>query len=347
MRRSSTTGRLGQRLQCALIQISELERILILVLLLESVVSFLFIQVGHLAPQTTSAWLVYLVMFLIPPLGLVLAGLTLRNPTTSADESEEMTLDQMRKTQTLDLLDRGDDDSLEMVFQPIFDLSTGLPDGVEALARFKAEPLSPPDSWFATAYRLGMGLQLEKYVIETTLRLLPQLPPSLYMCVNISPSLFMEIPMRGSLLKGMSGRLVLELTEHDSIPQGHYSIIRARIEVMRRMGIRIAVDDTGSGFASLAHVIELGPDFIKLDRSIVHAIDTDRARLALATSLAGFASNMGTQVIAEGIETSGEMLGTLAAGITLGQGFGLGRPAAFPIASRSLLHEPSLNTEVG
>lgn len=343
--RRSTTGRMGQRFLCGLAQVSELERILILVLLLECTVSFLFIQVGDLAPQTTAAWTTYLVSFLIPPVGLFLAGMLLRNPSTTT-EVEGVTLDRMRKTQTLDLLEHHDD-SLEMVFQPIFDLKTGLPAGVEALARFKAEPLSPPDTWFATAYRLGLGLELEKHVIEATLRSFPQIRPPLYLCVNISPSLFMEIPMHGSLLGGISGRLVLELTEHDSIPPGDYSTIRSRIDDMRQMGIRIAVDDTGSGFASLAHVIELGPDFIKVDRSIVHAIDTDRARFELASSLAGFASNMGTEVIAEGIETSGEMLGTLAAGITLGQGFGLGRPAPLPIATRSLLHDPILDSEAG
>jgi EAL domain-containing protein (putative c-di-GMP-specific phosphodiesterase class I) len=96
--------------------------------------------------------------------------------------------------------------------------------------------------------------------------------------------------------------------------------------VFRGSGVRIAVDYAGAGFASLKHILELSPDIIKLDISIVRDIDTEVSHRALASALVGFAREMGTELIAEGVETAGEAFAVDLLGIGLVQGYYLARP---------------------
>jgi EAL domain-containing protein (putative c-di-GMP-specific phosphodiesterase class I) len=91
--------------------------------------------------------------------------------------------------------------------------------------------------------------------------------------------------------------------------------------------VRLSVDDAGSGFASLRHILRLEPDFIKLDRSWVHGVDTDPARQAMIAGLRHFADQTGAQLIAEGIERDEERAALITLDVDLGQGYLLGRPA--------------------
>ncbi|MGZ5305631.1 MAG: EAL domain-containing protein, partial [Actinomycetota bacterium] len=116
----------------------------------------------------------------------------------------------------------------------------------------------------------------------------------------------------------------IELTEH-SLPSD-YPSLREALDVLRRSGMRIAVDDAGAGFASLKHILELAPDIIKLDISIVRDIDTVASHRALAAALKGFAREIGTELVAEGVETAEEALALDALGIRLMQGYYLARP---------------------
>jgi EAL domain-containing protein (putative c-di-GMP-specific phosphodiesterase class I) len=90
--------------------------------------------------------------------------------------------------------------------------------------------------------------------------------------------------------------------------------------------VRLSVDDAGAGFASLRHVVDLHPHFLKLDRSWVAGIDHDHARQALVAGLVGFAAQTGTEMIAEGIETFEEKHILERIGVRYGQGYLLGRP---------------------
>lgn len=98
-------------------------------------------------------------------------------------------------------------------------------------------------------------------------------------------------------------------------------------------GARLAVDDAGAGFASLRHVLKLSPDFIKLDTSLITGIDHDRGRRALAAGLIAFAGELHAEIIAEGIETLGELQALRALGVRYGQGFYLAVPGPLPPAS--------------
>jgi EAL domain-containing protein (putative c-di-GMP-specific phosphodiesterase class I) len=91
--------------------------------------------------------------------------------------------------------------------------------------------------------------------------------------------------------------------------------------------VELAVDDVGAGYASLRHILELHPDFVKLDRSLIAGVEVDEARQAMIVGLSHFARTTGCRLIAEGIETEAERKTLRALDIALGQGYLLGRPA--------------------
>ncbi|MEA2547491.1 MAG: hypothetical protein QOE42_89 [Chloroflexota bacterium] len=99
--------------------------------------------------------------------------------------------------------------------------------------------------------------------------------------------------------------------------------------------VRIAVDDAGAGIANFSHIVELKPDFLKIDAGLVRGIDKDRTRQALAAGLRHFADSCGGAAIAEGIETEAEADVLRSLGIRLGQGFLLGRPVSATDLARS------------
>ena len=92
------------------------------------------------------------------------------------------------------------------------------------------------------------------------------------------------------------------------------------------MGVRLAVDDAGAGFASFRHILRLCPEYIKLDRTLIENIAEDPARRALAAAVVLFALEMGSAVVAEGVETLAELRTAQTLGIDAAQGFLLGRP---------------------
>ncbi|MCU1676248.1 MAG: response regulator receiver modulated diguanylate phosphodiesterase [Frankiales bacterium] len=217
-------------------------------------------------------------------------------------------------------------DSLRMVFQPVIDTSTGDVIGFEALARFPGDPPRGPDKWFADASAAGLGPALEMAAVASAVRALPQLPDGTFLAVNISAETLLGTDLR-ELVSAVGGeRIVLELTEHQ--PVEDYEPLMRALEPLRECGARLAVDDTGAGYASLRHILALRPDIIKLDISLVRDIHHDPARRALAASLVSFANETGTQLVAEGIENAEELAALTALGVRWGQGYYLGRPAA-------------------
>jgi diguanylate cyclase (GGDEF)-like protein/PAS domain S-box-containing protein len=213
----------------------------------------------------------------------------------------------------------------EVIFQAVHDVSTGSVVGVEALARFPCEPFRP-DLVFGEAALLGLDIELETAVIERILSLLPELPDDVFVAVNISPSAVL-LTSWSELLAGVDpSRLVLEITEHDAVK--NYDALDDVLETCRARGMRVAVDDVGAGFSSFSHVLELAPEFIKIDQSITRNIDADDARRRLAQSIAEFAAQIGATVIAEGVETQGELDAVGASGIPWAQGYHLSRPQA-------------------
>ncbi|HEX6208231.1 MAG TPA: EAL domain-containing protein [Actinomycetota bacterium] len=227
---------------------------------------------------------------------------------------------------------------MRMVGQPIYELGSGLPVGIEALARFDSPP-HDPEPWFREAWDLGLGPELELAALQRAVAALPSFPEEVYLSVNLSPDTLLS----QGFIETKDGlpweRIVLEVTEH--VPIADYERFREPVADLRRRGARIAVDDAGAGFASFHHVVELSPDLIKLDRRLTLRIAGDERRRALARALVAFAEEVGTSVVAEGIET-GETLRILRRfGVGFGQGHFLAtpssgalRPAALDLALR-------------
>ena len=137
------------------------------------------------------------------------------------------------------------------------------------------------------------------------------------------------------LLTHAHRRITVELTEHTQVTD--YHALNDITDQLRAAGILIAVDDAGAGYASLSHVLQLRPDIIKLDITLVRDIDTDPIRTALARALATFARETGAMLIAEGIETHAEHEKLRSLGVELGQGYYMARPGPYPAATSTLL----------
>ncbi len=211
--------------------------------------------------------------------------------------------------------------------QPIVDLSVGGTVGYEALSRFTdlAGTARRPDQVFTEAASLGVALQLELAAVRTALRYVPTLPARTYLSLNLSPQALLDPPTLAVLTAAPLDRLVVELTEHEQVHD--YDLLLHTVAGLRERGLRLAVDDTGAGFASLQHITRLAPDIIKLDIAFVRDIDTDPTRRAVARAMASFAQELGAALVAEGIETPAELAQLRELGVPLGQGYHLGRPA--------------------
>jgi EAL domain-containing protein (putative c-di-GMP-specific phosphodiesterase class I) len=213
---------------------------------------------------------------------------------------------------------------LDVVYQPIVDLVTGRVVAAEALARFAPEPYRPPQVWFAEAWQAGFGPDLELLAIEKAVERVERLRDGVRLALNLSPQAILH-PRVAPLLTSLSGeRFTIELTEHVAIDD--YPGVRRALAGLCKAGVQIAVDDTGAGFASLAHIIQLAPDIIKLDGQLIRGIDGDPVRRSLATAIVRFAADIGAGVVAESVETAQELDAVRALGIGYGQGLLLGAP---------------------
>jgi EAL domain-containing protein (putative c-di-GMP-specific phosphodiesterase class I) len=216
------------------------------------------------------------------------------------------------------------DRDLSIVYQPIVRLTDRKVIGVEALARFSGDPVMTPDRWFGAAAVLGLGTELELTAIDVALEGLVETPPGLTIAVNVSPETAASKGLEGLLREVDARRIVLEITEHASVE--HYEELCSALSQLRELGARVAIDDAGAGFASFRHILNLEPDVIKLDLSLTRAIDTRPRHQRLARSLVTFAADTAAEVLAEGIETSAELETLIDLGVSLGQGYYLGRP---------------------
>lgn len=146
--------------------------------------------------------------------------------------------------------------------------------------------------------------------------------------MNLSPQAVLDPGcydiLSSALAHGGAGRLTLELTEHAPVPD--YASLILIMERLRGQGLRLAVDDAGSGFASLQHVMRLRPEIIKLDIAFVRDVHLDPARRAVARAMIAFAADLGATLVAEGVETAAELDQLLLLGASLGQGYHFAPP---------------------
>jgi EAL domain-containing protein (putative c-di-GMP-specific phosphodiesterase class I) len=182
--------------------------------------------------------------------------------------------------------------------------------------------------WFTDAELVDRALQLDLLAVRSTLSAAVDLPPDVYVAVNVSPSTFASNALLGELRSTAirPDRLVLEVTEHASIAD-YAPLIEARMR-LRAHGVRLAVDDAGAGYASFRHIVALAPDIIKIDRAIVSGVDRDPARSALVGAVVMFARGSGATIVAEGVETESELDCLASLGVDALQGHLTGMPTS-------------------
>ena len=212
-----------------------------------------------------------------------------------------------------------------VVYQPIVSLAGGEVLGYEALARFADSPQRPPDQWFAEAWAVGLGVELDLAAVRAALTGFPQIPAPAYLSVNLSPETLLAADVVEALDGAPPERVVLEITEHARVLD--YAPVRSRLDALRARGYRVAIDDLGTGHAGLNHLLEFRPDVLKMDLSVVQGVRRDPLRRSIATTFAVLATSIGASIVGEGIETAEDREALEILGLTAGQGFHLGRPA--------------------
>ena len=252
-------------------------------------------------------------------------------------EDDLANLDRTRRREAIDGLGRLIDGvGLNIALQPIVDLGSRRVVGAEALARFTGEDGDrlPTEQTFLDAHQLGLGVDLELAVIGLALRTQERLPAGIYLALNVSPALLAGGELESIVARGEHGErpLVVELTEHQAVED--YVELASTLGRLREQGVRVAVDDVGSGFASFRHVTRVNPEILKLDRSLVCGIDEDPVRQSLAAAIVAFARDVGAIVVSEGIESGDELSCLMDLSVGCGQGFYLGRPGLGRVEAR-------------
>jgi EAL domain-containing protein (putative c-di-GMP-specific phosphodiesterase class I)/putative methionine-R-sulfoxide reductase with GAF domain len=205
--------------------------------------------------------------------------------------------------------------------QPIVSLADGSTFGFELLARSTIPCSSGPDQWLEHASYLGIRTEFELACLQAAAdRGAP--PGDVRIFVNLSARTLLD-PRVDSALNSLAPR-VLEITEHE--PVSDYQELRRRLETWSAASTMLAIDDVGAGYSSMSHVLQLHPQFIKIDRSLVHKAHRDPNKLAILRGLVGFARQCGVTSLAEGVETSEELNALRAVGVDLVQGYLLARP---------------------
>ena len=226
-----------------------------------------------------------------------------------------------------------DSERLTVCYQPIYDVENDVIAGFESLSRFQSDPYRAPDIWFNEAAQVGLGEELELMAIKNALKGLNIIPQQSYISFNISPEYILNGSLERLLGDIPSNRIVLEVTEH--APVTNYHDFRNALEPLRQKGIRLAIDDAGAGYASLQHILELNPDIIKMDISLIRDIHLDAKRRALASALIAFAREINCAVMAEGVECKDELITLTKLGVNKVQGYFIGRP--MPLADAAEL----------
>jgi EAL domain-containing protein (putative c-di-GMP-specific phosphodiesterase class I) len=214
---------------------------------------------------------------------------------------------------------------VRMVFQHIVDIQTGTAVGFEALARFATRLTTSPSQWFHAAAGTPHAAPLEALLIREALQARAELPAGAFMAINVTPALLPDPEvLRAFGTGGDLADVVVELTEH--APVLNDKALREAVAVLRQRGARIALDDVGVGWAGLKQVVDLRPEIVKLDHSLVTAAHTDPVRQAIARMMMDLCSRLGLDLLVEGVENYAELDLFAGMGVPLAQGWVFGRP---------------------
>ncbi len=259
--------------------------------------------------------------------GLVEDVVAEQSPESVVSEQVDLSPEDERLTEVRRRVeDLPSDGSIRVVFQPIVDLATTKVIGYEALARFPGDSAVSPRTWFAEAAEVGLLLEIEMTAIRTALAHLERLPHEAFISLNVSPTTAGSEELRDVLGEVDPKRVVLEITENAAA--GDFDEVSEAVGALRATGVRIALDDTGSGSVSFNSLFDVHADIIKIDIDVTRGIESDPMKEAMAAALKALADRLGAMSLAEGIETEEELNLLRGVGVQAGQGYLFGRPEA-------------------
>jgi EAL domain-containing protein (putative c-di-GMP-specific phosphodiesterase class I) len=270
-------------------------------------------------------------------------GTALRNPTIrpelqirQAIEGAREHVDLVRKLesrrhrkQLFDLVIEG---QIYSVYEPIVEVTSRTVFGYEALARGpEGTELHSPATLFAMATEQDLLFQLDCLCRKSGLNGARDLPGDAKLFLNVRPTTIHDPNFRAEALErtleacGLApSDVVFEISEQESI--ANFDIFREVRDYYGKLGFQIALDDVGAGYASLEAVMELAPEFIKVDRAFCAGIDEDPSRQGLLRAMQSLAERIGARIIGEGLDTLEELETLGRIGIHFGQGWLFGKP---------------------
>ena len=215
-----------------------------------------------------------------------------------------------------------------MAGQPIVGASDGVLRAHEVLLRTRDQTFPNPGALLTAAERQAALPKLGRIIRGAVASLMTSNVFAADVFVNLHPLDLIDDDLldKRAPLSGFSSRVVLEITERASLE--NVPDVVGRVEALRALGYRIAIDDLGAGYAGLTSFSLLRPDVVKIDMALVRGMDRDPVKQKLVTSMASLCKDMGIVVVAEGIETEGEREAAAKAGCDLLQGFLIGKPIA-------------------
>lgn len=216
--------------------------------------------------------------------------------------------------------------TLTLAWQPIIHAAGGAAFGSEGLLRTREQVLPHPGAVLRAAERLGRLPEVGRRVRAKAAEWVAALPGDVSAFVNLHPTdlLDPELFDPATPLSRVASRVVLEITERAALDG--VDDVPGRVEQLRTLGYRIAVDDLGAGYSGLTSLMELHPDVVKLDMALVRGVDQDVTRNRIISSMTTLCHELGVLVVAEGVETEEEHIALVELGCDLLQGYRFGRP---------------------
>ena len=224
------------------------------------------------------------------------------------------------------------DEAIVPHFQPLVDIATGRLTGVEMLARWphpKRGMVSPAE-FIPIAEDIGLIGPMTVGLLRQGCRAAANWPAHVTLACNVSPLQLRDAALPGIVAAVLdetgfpADRLVVEVTESALV--GDLDLARGLLDELKALGVRLALDDFGTGYSSLRHLQLLPFDKLKIDRSFVAAMVTDRESAKIVSAVVGLGHSLGLSIVAEGVET--EQVSALLRGLgcDIGQGWLFGRP---------------------
>jgi diguanylate cyclase (GGDEF)-like protein len=238
-----------------------------------------------------------------------------------------------------------DNDEIEPFFQPQVSLDDRSVTGFEVLVRWRhpEQGLVPPGLFLEIAEETGLLPQIDDIVMRKSIACLARWRADGFSLPHIS------LNCTGESLRdpGYADKLRFELDRHDLAPgdvaieiletvllRGEQDTARQTLAGLAAAGFRLEIDDFGTGHASIAHLITLDADVVKLDRSLVRDVATNRANRLVVEATVALADKLGIETLAEGAEDEEQLALLAELGCHYVQGFGIARPMPFDEATR-------------